>query len=55
MRIEDFIVLRRSRLRGFFRAISLTEASAGRDALLEDIADLAALQIQRIDSAIQGS
>jgi hypothetical protein len=55
MFIEDFVVLRQSRLRSFLRAVSLVEASAGRDALLEDIADLAALQIQRIDAALQGS
>jgi len=55
MFIEDFVVLRQSRLRGFLRAISLVEASAGRDALLEDVADLAALHTQRIDAALQGS
>ena len=55
MRIEDFVVLRQSRVRGFFRAVSVVEASASRDALLQDIADLAALQIQRIDAALQES
>ena len=55
MKIEDFLVLRRDRVRGFLRVQSLVEASAGRDALLQDIADLAALQIQRIDAALQGS
>jgi hypothetical protein len=55
MKIEDFVVLRQSRLRGFLRVVSLVEASAGRDALLQDVADLAALQIQRIDAALQES
>ena len=53
--IEDFLVLRRSRLRGFLRAVSLVETSAGRDALLQDVADLAALSIQRIDAALDAS
>ena len=55
MFIEDFVVLRRSRVRCFVRAVSLVEVAAGRDALLQDVADLAALQIQRIDDALQGS
>jgi hypothetical protein len=55
MFIEDFVVLRQSRLRGFLRAVSLVEASTGRDALLPDVADLAALHIKRIDAALQGS
>jgi hypothetical protein len=55
MFVEDFVVLRQSRLRGFLRAVSLVEASAGRDALLQDVADLAALQTQRIDAALEGS
>jgi hypothetical protein len=55
MSIDDFVVLRRSRLRGFLRAVSVVEPSAGRDALLQDVADLAAIQIQRIDAALQES
>ncbi len=55
MFIEDFVVLRQSRLRGFLRAVSLVEASTGREALLEDVADLAALHIKRIDDALEGS
>ncbi len=53
--IEDFVVLRRNRLRGFLRAVSLVEVSAGRDALLSDVADLTALQVQRIDAALEES
>ncbi len=53
--VEDFVVLRQNRLRGFLRAVSLVEAPAGRDALLQDIADLAALQVQRINAALQES
>ena len=53
--IDDLLVLRRDRVRGFLRVQSRAEASAGRDALLPDVADLAALQIQRIDAALEGS
>lgn len=55
MFIEDFVVLRRSRLRGYLRAVSLVEASTDRDAVLQDVADLAALQVERIDAALEGS
>ncbi len=55
MFIEDFVVLRRSRLRAFLRSVSLVEANAGPDALLQDISDLAGIQIRRIDAALQGS
>lgn len=53
--IEDFVVFRRSRVRGYLRAVSLVEASASRDAHLQDLEDLAALQIQRIDNVLEGS
>jgi len=53
-KIEDFVVLRRGRLRGYLRVVSLVEASAGRDASLQDVEDLAALQVQRIDAALEG-
>jgi hypothetical protein len=52
MFIEDFVVLRRSRMRGFLRMVSLVDPSAGRDALLQDVADLAARQVERIDAAL---
>lgn len=53
--IEDFVVLRRSRVRGYLRAVSLTEASTSRDLFLQDVEGLAALQVQRIDAALEES
>jgi hypothetical protein len=53
--IEDFVVLRQSRVRGYLRTVSLAEASAGRDAFLPDLEKLAGLQVQRIDAALEES
>lgn len=53
--IEDFVVLRRSRVRGFLRVTSLFPASASSDAFLEETADLAARQVERIDMGLAES
>lgn len=52
--IEDFVVLRRDRLRGFLRVVSLVEASAGRDAFLQNVEELTALHVRRIDTVVEG-
>jgi len=53
--IEDFVVLRRDRVRAFLRATSFFPASTDPDSLLEEIADLAARQVERIDAALPES
>jgi hypothetical protein len=50
--IEDFVALRRSRVRGFLRVTSLLPASAKPDASLKRTADLAARQVERINMGL---
>ena len=50
--IDDFLVLRQDRVRAFLRVESRDEASAGPDALLEETANLAARQVERIDAVL---
>lgn len=49
---EDFIVLRRDRVRGFVRHAALVLSSNDRNVLLADVADLAARQIEHIDATL---
>lgn len=53
--IEDFVLLRRDRVRAFLRVITLVEASAGNDAFLEEVESWAARQVELIDAALQGA
>lgn len=52
--IDDFVLLRRDRVRAFLRVVSLLGASAGREAGLERVAQMAARQVERIDAALGG-
>ena len=51
---EDFVVMRRDRVRGFLRAVFLTDP-AGDGATIQETEDLVAIQVQRIDAALQES
>jgi hypothetical protein len=50
--MEDFVVLREGRLRGFLRVTLLFPASASPDDYLEETTNLAARQVERMDAAL---
>ena len=53
--VDDFVLLRRGRVRGFLRITTLFPASAGQDAYHSEVGAQAARQVQLIDSAMAGS
>jgi len=53
--VDDYVLMRRDRVRGFLRVTTLFPASAGQDAYRSEVAAQAARQVQLIDSAIAGS
>jgi hypothetical protein len=50
--VNDFVVLRKGRVRSFLTTVALVDPTAGRDAFIPEVTDLAKAQIRNIDAAL---